>query len=180
MKKINLDFRKQAPRFSLAGIFLLVAGAAVVAQLAVQSGDLRSRIQEAEQKLTRLEKEGQRRLQQAGQPTQAADSAAMQLEVSQANEILHQLSRPWNGLFKAIESSNEKEIALLSVQPDMQRRVLRLGGEAKSFDALLAYVGRLEKNEGLSKVFVTQHEIRNQDPEKPVRFTLVASWGAQR
>lgn len=180
MKKISLDFRKQVPRVSMAGIILLLAGAAVVAQMAVQSADLKSRINEAEQKLTRLEKEGQRRLQQAGQPALVADGAALQLEISQANDILHQLSRPWHGLFKAIESSDEKQIALLSVQPDMQRRVLRLGGEAKNFDALLAYVGRLEKNEGLSKVFVTQHEIRSQDPEKPVRFTLVASWGAQQ
>ena len=174
MKKIVLDFKQQGPRISLAGVVLLAAGVLVAAQLAMQSSDLHARIGLAEQKLTRLEKEGKRHFQ--GQPVQAADSATLQLEVKQANEILHRLAMPWHGLFQAIESSNEKEIALLSVQPDMQRGVLRLAGEAKSFDALLAYVERLEKNEALTRVFITQHEIRNQDPDKPVRFSLVANW----
>lgn len=173
MKRLNLDFKRPGPRFSLGGVVLLVAGLAVAAQLAVLASDLRDRIGAAEQKLARLEKEGRRRVVQRDQP---ADGAALQLEVRQANEILHQLALPWHGLFKAIESSNEKEVALLAVQPDMQRRVLRLSGEAKNFDALLAYVARLEKNEALSQVYITQHEIRSQDPEKPVRFALVANW----
>jgi Tfp pilus assembly protein PilN len=177
MKRVNLDFKRQGPRFSATGAIVLAAGLAVAAQLAWMERELSANIQSAEQKVARLEKEGGRRVQRPGQG-RAADGAALQLEVRQANEILHQLALPWHGLFKAIESSNEKEVALLAVQPDMQRRVLRLSGEAKNFDALLAYVGRLEKDEALSQVYITQHEIRSQDPEKPVRFALVATWVA--
>lgn len=173
MKRLNLDFKRQAPRIGIAGVMLLAAGVAVAALMAMLASDLRDRIGAAEQKVTRLEKEGSRRVAQRGQ---SANGAALQLEVRQANEILHQLALPWHGLFKAIESSNEKEVALLAVQPDMQRRVLRLSGEARNFDALLAYVARLEKNEALSQVYITQHEIRSQEPEKPVRFALVANW----
>lgn len=176
MRRINLDFKRHGPRFSVAGAILLAAGLAVAAQLAWMERDLSARIRAAEQKVARLEQEGDRRIRQLGQPTRAADGAALQLEVRQANEILRQLALPWHGLFKAIESSNEKEVALLAVQPDMQRRVLRLSGEAKNFDALLVYVARLEKNEALSQVYITRHEIRSQDPEKPVRFGLVANW----
>lgn len=172
MKRIDLDFKRQGLRFNAIGVVLLAAGLAVAAQLAWMERGLSAKIQAAEQKVARLEKEGGRRVK----PAQATDGAALQLEVRQANEILRQLALPWHGLFKAIESSDEKEVALLAVQPDMQRRVLRLSGEAKNFDALLAYVGRLERDEALSQVYITQHEIRSQDPEKPVRFSLVANW----
>lgn len=172
MRRLNLDFKQQRYGYSPIGLGLLAIGLAMAAQVALMEQGLAEKIRAVEQKVARLEKEGTRR----AQPARATDGAALQLEVRQANEILHQLALPWHGLFKAIESSNEKEVALLAVQPDMQRRVLRLSGEAKDFDALLAYVGRLEKNPALSQVYITQHEIRSQDPEKPVRFALVANW----
>jgi Tfp pilus assembly protein PilN len=173
MPPLRLDFKRRRLPFTPAGLVVLAAGAALVTQLAWLDHELKQKLHAAEQKLTRLEKEGKRRVQAPGQ---TAEGAALQLEVRQANEILRQLALPWHGLFKAIESSNEKEIALLAVQPDMQKRVLRLSGEAKNFEALLAYVARLEKNEALSQVYITQHEIRSQDPERPVRFALVANW----
>jgi Tfp pilus assembly protein PilN len=172
MKRLTLDFKGARPGFGAVSLALLAAGLVTAALVGFAERNLVGKIQAAEKKVVNLEKEGSRR----AQPSRAADSAALQLEVHQANEILHQLALPWRGLFKAIESSNEKEVALLAVQPDMQRRVLRLSGEAKNFDALLAYVGRLEKNDALSSVYITQHEIRTQDPERPVRFALVANW----
>jgi Tfp pilus assembly protein PilN len=175
MKALRLEFKRRSRRVTAAGAALLLAGLLVAGQLAVIESDLRSRTRAAEAKVARLETEGRRRVQ-----PQAGDSAARQLEIHQANEILRQLALPWHGLFKVIESSNEKEIALLAVQPDPQRRLLRLTGEAKNFDALLAYVTRLEASDVLSQVFITQHEIRTQDPEKPVRFALVANWVAQQ
>ena len=31
----------------------------------------------------------------------------------------------------------------------------------------------------LSQVYLSNHEVRLQDPQKPVRFALVASWTVQ-
>ena len=83
---------------------------------------------------------------------------------------------PWGELFKRVEASNEKEIALLSIQPDAGKRVMRLSGEAKNFEALLAYIARLEHTPMLNQVYLTSHELRLQDPQKPVRFALTANW----
>ena len=61
----------------------------------------------------------------------------------------------------------------------MAKRIVRIGGEAKDFDALLAYITRLEQSKILNHVYLTSHEVRSQDAEKPVRFSLLANWTVQ-
>lgn len=172
MKPITLDFKRTRPMLGGMGLALLATGLIAAVYVGSAQRELAGKIRDAERNVASLEKAGAHRMPVA----RADDGAALQLEVRQANEILQQLALPWDGLFKAIESSNEKEVALLSVQPEVQRRVLKLSGEAKNFDALLGYIDRLQKNTALSGVYLTQHEIRSQDPEKPVRFSLIANW----
>ena len=113
------------------------------------------------------------------EPALPLDASALQQEIRQANEILQQLALPWDALFQAVEATSEQEIALLSIQPDVGKRIVRIGGEAKNFDALLAYITRLEDSKILNRVYLTSHEVRTQVAEKPVRFALVANWVVQ-
>lgn len=172
MKPIAIDFKRARAGLGGLSLALLAAGLIAVAYVGSAQRELAARIRDAESRVNRLEQTGTRRLP----VTHAEDGAALQLEVRQANAILRELAMPWNGLFTAVETSGEKDVALLSVQPDAQRRVLRLSGEARNLAALLRYVERLEKNPALSRVYLTQHEIRGQDPERPVRFALNADW----
>jgi Tfp pilus assembly protein PilN len=172
MRPLVLDFKQQRRRVSVLAVVLLAGGLAVAAYAVSVERELAGKVQQAERKVASLEKEGERR----APPAKPTDDAALQLEVRQANEILRQLSLPWNDLFKAMESANEKEVAVLSIQPDIQRRVVRVSGEAKDLEAVLGYVERLQKSAFLSRVYLTSHEIRNQDPDRPVRFGLVANW----
>lgn len=174
MKPIALDFKRTRPMLGGASLALLAAGLIAATYVGSAQHALAEKLRAAEQKMSSLERAGAHRLP----ATRAEDSAALQLEVHQANEILHQLALPWDSLFKAIESSREQEVALLAVQPDAPRRMVRLSGEAKNLDVLLAYIDRLEKSGVLSGVYLTQHELRSQDPDKPVRFALVANWAS--
>ena len=65
---------------------------------------------------------------------------------------MQQLSLPWDALFKAVEPMGEQEVALLSIQPNVDKRIVRLTGEAKNFKALLAYLTFLEHSKTLNNV----------------------------
>lgn len=173
MRALTLDFVHTSRRTPWIGVVVLLLGALAVGAAANQERALSGQIELASARLAAISKGGQ------AKPVQPVDAQAQQIEIRNANEILQQLALPWSDLFKVVETANEKEIALLSIQPDAGKRVLRLSGEAKNFEALLAYIARLEQTPMLSQVYLSNHEVRLQDPQKPVRFALVASWTVQ-
>ena len=173
MRALTLDFVRTPRRTVWLGILLLLVGAIVLGTVANYERALADQIELANARLAVLSKGGQVK------PAQPVNAEEQQQEIRRANEILQQLAMPWRALFNAVEDSNEKEIALLAIQPDAGKRVLRLAGEAKNFDALLAYIARLEQSPMLSQVYLSSHELRVQDPQKPVRFALVATWAVQ-
>lgn len=172
-RALALDFKQTARHWSASGLLLLVCGALALAYTANLERTLTGQIELAEARLETLAKRGKIK------PAQPLDAQELQQEIRQANEILQQLALPWDPLFKAVEATSEQEIALLSIQPDVAKHIVRIGGEAKDFDALLAYITRLEQSHVLDHVYLTSHEIRTQDAEKPVRFSLLANWTVQ-
>lgn len=173
MRALTLDFIRSPRRMPWVGMLLLIAGALTVGQVANQERALAGQIELADARLATLAKGSQ------AKSAHPVDAEAQQQEIRHANEILQQLALPWSALFNVVETSNEKEIALLAIQPDAGKRVLRLAGEAKNFDALLAYIARLEQSPMLGQVYLSSHELRLQDAQKPVRFALVAKWTVQ-
>lgn len=170
MRRIELDFVRSARHWPVWGILLLVVGAAVLTRVVVTERELAGRIALSESKLALLTRHG------AKQGVGSDDAQNMEQEIRGANDILQQLTLPWSALFKAVEGANEKEIALLAIQPDAQKLQVRLQGEAKNFKALLDYIGRLEQSGTLTQVYLTNHEVKAQDPDKPVQFSLLANW----
>jgi Tfp pilus assembly protein PilN len=104
------------------------------------------------------------------------DAREMQQEVRIANQVVQQMTLPWDRLFRELEASASKEVALLAVQPDVAGRQVRISGEAKSFKAMLDYSRRLGQTEMLGEVVLLGHEVRSQDPQRPVAFSLSAGW----
>ena len=170
---LQLDFKHSSRPWSWLGLLLLISGAMWVAYAMNEARVLSGQIDVAEARLDVLAKRGKI------QPAQPIDAQVLQQEVRQANDILQQLTLPWNALFQVLESTSEKQIALLAVQPDAAKHLVRLSGEAKNFDALLAYIARLEQSRVLNHVYLSSHEVRTQDAEQPVRFALVANWTVQ-
>lgn len=104
-----------------------------------------------------------------------------QLNAAQAtalNDVIHQLNLPWADLGDALAEATPASIALLSLEPDARRRLLRVSAEARSSDEMLAYVARLQQSEVFSTVTLTRHELVERDPNHPVRFQISAQWGA--
>lgn len=173
---LRINFGRTA-RLAQAGAALLVAGAfAFSASVAWYFAVDRELVQARDQAkdVTKMLRRSPARVEESRK-----DDREFQQEVRIANGVIQQMSIPWDLLFSDIESSTGSEVALLSVQPDAATRVVRISGEAKEFAAMVAYIRRLEKTDHLGKVMLQGHEIKIQDPQKPVAFVLLAVWGAQ-
>lgn len=103
-------------------------------------------------------------------------SQEIRKEIGQANGVLDQINLPWDGLFDAIEHASTKEVALLSLQPNVANRVLRINGEAKDMAKLLDFVEALEREEIFQNVHLVNYKIKQDNPHKPIIFLLSAAW----
>lgn len=103
-------------------------------------------------------------------------SEQTQRELDAARHILRDLALPWEELFGAIEAATDNSTALLAIEPDAGRSVVRIGGEARNYLSVLNFMARLEKAQVLGGVHLLSHQIRDDIAARPVQFTLSASW----
>jgi Tfp pilus assembly protein PilN len=94
------------------------------------------------------------------------------------NAAVMQLNLPWRALHDAIGAATPNTIAMLALEPDARKRSMKITAEAKSSDAMIAYVEELKRQELFADVVLTRHEINEQDPNKPIRFQIEAEWMA--
>jgi Tfp pilus assembly protein PilN len=106
--------------------------------------------------------------------TDDAKDLAPQLQL--AAEVIEQLAFPWNELFKALESSDNDEVVLISIQPDVKAGTISINAEARDWAAMLSYVRELSKEKFFSDVHLVSHQIDQTDPQKPISFVLACAW----
>jgi Tfp pilus assembly protein PilN len=111
----------------------------------------------------------------------ARKAAAGKVTISEAqagavNAAIAQLNLPWRDLFDALEAATPPGIALLSIEPDAKKHLLKGSAETKSDGEMIAYIEQLKKQAFFSNVMLTKHELNDQDPNKPFRFQFEAEW----
>lgn len=179
MKRIRIDFappglartlhRTPIAAWMLAGFALLLCIVAAVA-----GADLMARQRDHEGRLAALQA-------RATLPAPAPVVAAAPITEQQAaavNAAVMQLNLPWRALQDAVASATPAGVALLALEPDPRKRMLRISAEARTSDEMIDYVSRLKREELFSDVSLTHHEINDQDPNRPIRFELDAFWSA--
>jgi hypothetical protein len=167
LRRLKLDFAAVDRGASWPGVAVLLAGiAACGLTVALFQQDLEG--------AARLEAE----LGARGALARADDGSARKHgdAILRANAVAHELARRWDRVFLAIESANARDVALLAIEPDARRRVVRITAEAKGKSEMLDYVERLQAAQPLQRVVLEQHEILLQAAEKPVRFVVFAEW----
>lgn len=105
-------------------------------------------------------------------PTKANDA-----EDKIARAAVRELALPWARLIRALEDSATPDVALLQVQPEAQQQVLRVTAEARDAAAMFKYLRRLADAKGLSEIHLVTHEVAQDDPQRPLRFSAQASFG---
>jgi hypothetical protein len=171
IRRIDLDYCKRRRSRSGwvllgTGVFAAAAAAVLYAGLAERSGQWEQATQKSARKsaafaAARDDPENRRRLL---------------LQVENANEVIGRLSLPWNELFRSIEESAIDTVALLSVQPQPQQRLITLNGEARSYADVLEYMQRLDASGAFAHTRLLSHKVRREDPRQTVAFAIAATW----
>ncbi|HXU94307.1 MAG TPA: hypothetical protein VFP33_11700 [Gallionella sp.] len=170
MAQLRLDYQ-HSRAFPWGGGVLLVMALSGFLLTGAFYRELRAKADEWEAKLE-LHEHGKPKQEGSGFVTRPADELAE--EVKHANEVLHQLGLPWERLFRAVESSGSKDVVLLALEPDMEKRVIKISGEAKNIPAMLGYVTQLGEQDVFVSVYLQSHQVQQQSQDKPVRFALLA------
>ncbi|MGH8671144.1 MAG: PilN domain-containing protein [Burkholderiales bacterium] len=174
MRRIDLDYRRRGRAAMGPGALLLVLGLVLSISLFVYRQELNNRIAHWEDEVGKLERFSQRRLGVVSHTS--LQTAGSEGEVRQIRNAFQQLTLPWDGLFAAIEASVDDSVALLALVPDAAKHQVKIEGEAKDLDAVMAYIRRLEHDASLAGVYLSSHEVKQQDAQKPVHFSLTALW----
>ncbi len=177
-QQLDLDFI-QTPflsltRFSWLSLFLLAASLSVALFTWQTYQAKRIEYLGLEKKLAEINQQQQRKL-----PVKQAPVSIPPEQLKQLQETVNTLAVPWNTLFEAIEQSDQKDIALLSLEPNSQKQQVVMTGEAKNLQVALAYIAQLESQPALSQVFLQKHSIDEANVSKPVSFTVFAKWKIQ-
>lgn len=170
MISVRLDYQRKRKPFAVADAILL--SAAVVATLLCGlyyyslSSDFavwESRLKQSEQVSVRHSK---------------TLSPEAEVDFKRATEVLRQLTLPWEELFLAVESSSTPQVTLLGMEPDMEKHVINISCESRDIGSMLSFMKRLEARQEFNSVYLQSHQIQERDPERPVRFSLIAFWRA--
>ena len=171
MQKLNLDFQQSPDQPSrLAGWLLFLVGLAMFMEIGVSYDRLLNdrRVLDKEIKGSKLEFNMTRR--------ESAHPQYAEKDFEEARQVIGRLTTPWEAFFAGLESIKGKKVAVLSIEPDMQTGILRIEGEAKDYPAVLTFISQLRMTKPFSAVFMTHHEIKRDDPQHPVSFTLSMRW----
>lgn len=176
MKTLRIDFAAPSLRRSLfhtcafVWTLALLAGVLVIGALLV-GWQLRVQQEKDEQQL-----HAARQRASIPAPTRAQLPRISEAQVSAVNGAVLQLNLPWGELHDAIAAASSGSIALLVLEPDARKSSIRLSGEARNSDDMIAYIERLKRQELFVVVTLIHHEIIEQDANHPIRFQLDVQW----
>jgi Tfp pilus assembly protein PilN len=164
-------FRQHPAVLALAGAgLLLCAGAALGGwKLAQQQHQRQHQLQHLRERVAAL----------SAPRTEVAQVAIPEAQATFVNGAILQLNLPWRELQDAVLAATPRTVALLALEPDPRKRVLKISAETKTSDDMVDYVAALKEQESFSSVLLTRHEINEQDPNRPLRFQLEATWQAR-
>jgi Tfp pilus assembly protein PilN len=178
MKAIHVDFAPRSPSRLIASMrpthWLLVGiGFAVIVGGIAALHDLKQR-QGARQ--AELEHFQQQVAARSAPSAVTRKSAIPETQANAVNSAIQQLNLPWSRLLTAIERATPSSVALLELEPDAKRHLVKGMAEAKTTDTMLAYIKCLKQQPFLGNVILTKHMVSDQDSNRPLRFEFEAEW----
>jgi Tfp pilus assembly protein PilN len=159
----------------LSAWFALLAAAVLLLAAAIALLDLVRQQHQREAELAAAS----RGIQTARTARPAPPAAIPATQAEAANLAISQLNLPWRQLFDAVAAATPKQVALLALEPDAQKHMLRGTAESKNSAGMLAYLAALKQQLPFSSVLLTRHEINRQDVNRPIRFQFAAHWHAE-
>lgn len=174
MRALHLDYQQVYRPFPTLGVLLLVCASLVAFLTARQYLDFTERLARWEERADEVERIARKK--ELVLKTSPQNKEQTVREVNRANEILRRITLPWNELFGTVEAVLSKDVALLDMEPDADKQLLKIVGEAKDIPAMFDFIRSLEGKEMFRSVILQSHQVQLQDPQRPIRFSLLADW----
>jgi Tfp pilus assembly protein PilN len=133
-----------------------------------------ARYREAQLEVMRLETESGL-IAPERRPARVVSKERLDEEARAAEAVVRQLTVPWASLIASIEQAATRDVAILQLQPDAEKRQLRLTAEARHRDAMFEYLRRLAAAKGLDQVHLVSHQVQREDPQRPIQFSVQAA-----
>lgn len=171
MRDPGLDFQPQGPR-PFAVVLLLAAGV-LCADAGLTHLALGEQLAEAESRVAQLERRLER---QAASRRQASPEHALTAEENKSlQQAVAAIGLDWERLYRRIDAASGEDVSLLAVAPNLSGKLVQIGGEARDMQAALAFVEAL-RQPPLSRVVLVSHQVRQNDPQRPIAFEITATW----
>ena len=171
MRALDLDFVAGNRRGRWLGIGLLAIAAVATVKFADMYAESQREVEQIEARIASIE----RRANGISSDAPKLADATIQ-EIRHANQVIDQITLPWDRLFRAVESVANGRVALLGITPDQAGGTVALSAEAADIEAMFEYVKGLQRAPSLARVYLLNHQVNARDPQRPVRFTVTASW----
>ncbi|MEJ8834852.1 hypothetical protein [Ramlibacter sp. AN1133] len=168
MRALSLNFEREVPSARLG--YALLAVGAVVMVLVIVAQALISQEMERHALAARPAQAKREAWVLPRGLTSEADA------IAGARVVVGHLAGPGERVFVTLEAIDEPDVALLALTPDTRNRTLRILAEARGVEAMLSYLRVLEQSRAFTQVVLVEHEIQDSDPQRPLRFSLVAAW----
>jgi Tfp pilus assembly protein PilN len=168
--RVTVDFAGGRRRLTLAGGLLLLLGVAALGITWVQYRSIDARRAGLALKVQAATHRNQR------DPAQELRATALSEESAR---VAQELAIPWTKLLAELEAASRdaaEGIAVLSVEPDHAKHHVRITGESRDLTRILAYVQRLQSSALLRYPMLESHDLKTDDPQRPVRFAMTAEW----
>lgn len=165
---LQLDFIAPPRRSRWLGYALLAVSLVIAADLVIRYTEARLGLERIEAGRDLLNVE---RRQPTPIPREKLDEQIKNVEL-----IVRQLALPWATLIHTLEDAATKDVAILQLQPDAQQRLLRITAEARHQEAMLEYLRQLAGAKALLNVHLVSHQVQLDDPQRPIQFSVQASF----
>jgi hypothetical protein len=168
-RAVHLDFAAPLRRSPAAGLGLCLAALLAVSAVGLSFGralDERARLE------AQIDALAERGRAPVASPAKAAEAAELA-------KMTRALSVPWTAVLAELEAASHdmaSQVSLLQVEPDADKRVVRITAEVRSLPDALAYLERLQQSKTLIYPMLESHERRKDDPEHAVRIKIAAEW----
>jgi len=175
-QRLELDFAPNAHRVSRIGVPMLVVAAAALAFGAFELADMVATNNRLSDTLAAVD--ARRDMAAARMRKPAAPDAAEAARTRSIRQVSQSLMTPWGDLLESLESVPTTSVAVLSIEPSVSKRSIRITAEARTPQDMIAYLRALAREPRLSSVVLASHQVQMQAPGTPVRFQVRAAWGA--
>lgn len=176
LPRLDLDLYAAPRAGKWAGWALLALALAFSADIGVSYHTAR---REAAAAATRLARAEQGR-ESTGASRRRTGALPAPEEIRHGRETYLQLATPWNDLFRTLEAAAAPGVVLLAIEPEPRAGTVLVSGSGRDYAAVLGYVTALQRQNLLTRVHLVRHEIRQDDRDRAVAFSVAATWKEAR